>query len=288
MSSSSVQVVRYPDAAAFLTATGEFLLSAESENNLILGIAGELADRGPTPDASAYFAAGFRGPQVAGCSFSSDPDRLGITALDGDDAINALAESAGAICREVTSIGGPEPAVAPFAARFAAVTGRQALLGMRQRIHELRAVIAPARAAPGHLRPARESEAGLLTPWVGDMLSLIGDSRVAADLTRERIGGGNLLVWEDGEPVCMVGWTGKTPNGVRVNFVYTPVALRGRGYATAAVAALSQRLLDQGNRYCCLYTDLANPTSNAIYRRIGYRPIRDAALYRITGPVSSR
>ena len=281
MSSAVIGVVRYRDATAFLTAAGEFLLSAESENNLILGIALELADQGPSPESPAYFAAVFRGQRIEGCAFSSVPDRLGITGMRGD-VIGSLASDAGLVCREVSSVGGPDPAVAPFAAGFAAATGRQALLGMRQRIHELRAVIPPARPAPGRLRPARESEDGTLTPWVGDMLSLIGDSREAADLTRERIRGGNLFVWEDGGPVSMAGWTGKTPNGVRVNFVYTPAALRGRGYATAAVAALSQHLLDQGNRYCCLYTDLANPTSNAIYQRIGYRPIRDAALYRIT------
>jgi hypothetical protein len=283
---STVRVVRYPDAAAFLAAAGEFLLAAESENNLILGIARELAEQGP-PDAPAYFAAVFRGEEVEGCAFSSVPDRLGITGMRGDDVIGALASDAGTACREVTSVGGPEPAVVPFAAGFAGATGRQALLGMRQRIHELRSVTPPARPAPGHLRPARESEAGVLTPWVGDMLALIGDSRDAADLAQQRISGGNLFVWEDGGPVSMAGWTGKTPNGVRVNFVYTPAALRGRGYATAAVAALSQHLLDQGNRYCCLYTDLGNPTSNAIYHRIGYRPIRDAALYRITAPASS-
>ena len=285
--SGDIRVVRYPDATAFLTATGAFLLSAESENNLILGIALELAGQAELPESPAYFAAVFRGDQVGGCVFSSVPDRLGITGMRGDDLIGPLAFDAGSVCPEVTSVGGPEPVVAPFAAGFAASTGRQALIGMRQRIHELRTVIPPTRPAPGHLRLARESEAGMLTPWVGDMLALIGDSRVASDLTLERIQKGNLFVWEDGGPVSMVGWTGKTPSGVRVNFVYTPAALRGRGYATAAVAALSQRLLDQGNRYCCLYTDLANPTSNAIYQRIGYSPIRDAALYRITGPASS-
>jgi predicted GNAT family acetyltransferase len=285
MSRADLRVIRYRDAAAFLTAAGEFLLSAESENNLILGIALEMAEQSPSPESPAYFAAVFRGERIAGCAVSSVPDRLGITGMPGD-VIGPLASDAGLVCRDVTSVGGPDPAVAPFAAGYAAATGRQALLGMRQRIHELRAVIPPARPAPGRIRPAHESEAGTLTPWVGDMLSLVGDSREAADLTRERIQGGNLFVWEDGGPVSMAGWTGKTPNGVRVNFVYTPAALRGRGYATAAVAALSQHLLDQGNRYCCLYTDLANPTSNAIYRRIGYRPLRDAALYRI-GPAFS-
>ncbi|HSE52892.1 MAG TPA: GNAT family N-acetyltransferase [Gemmatimonadales bacterium] len=286
MSTAVIRVVRYPGAAAFLTAAGEFLLSAESENNLILGIALELADQGPAPGFPTYFAAVYRGERIEGCAFSSVPDRLGITGMRGE-VIGSLAADASSVCREVTSVGGPEPVVAPFAAGFAASIGRQAVLGMRQRIHELRSVIPPVHPAAGRLRPARESEAGVLTPWVGDMLALIGDSREAADLARERIRGGNLFVWEDGEPVSMAGWTGKTPSGVRVNFVYTPAALRGRGYATAAVAALSQHLLDQGNRYCCLYTDLANPTSNAIYHRIGYRPIRDAALYRITSPASS-
>jgi predicted GNAT family acetyltransferase len=283
VSRADLRVIRFRDAAGFLTAAGEFLLSAESENNLILGIALELAEQVPSPVGPTYFAAVYRGQRMEGCAFSSVPDRLGITGMPGD-VIGSLASDAGLVCREVTSVGGPDPAVAPFAAGFAAATGRHALLGMRQRIHELRAVIPPARPAPGRLRQARESEAGTLTPWVGDMLSLIGDRREAADLTRERIQGGNLFIWEDGGPVSMAGWTGKTPNGARVNFVYTPAALRGRGYATAAVAALSQHLLDQGHRYCCLYTDLANPTSNAIYQRIGYRPIRDAALYRITAP----
>lgn len=57
--------------------------------------------------------------------------------------------------------------------------------------------------------------------------------------------------------------------------VYTPPAARGRGYASACVAALSQRVLDDGAHFCMLYTDLANPVSNAIYQRIGYVPVAD-------------
>ncbi len=66
------------------------------------------------------------------------------------------------------------------------------------------------------------------------------------------------------------GWGGPTPNGIRIGPVYTPPRLRGRGYASAVVAELSQTLLDRGRRFCFLFTDLANPTSNAIYERIGY------------------
>ncbi|NLT43149.1 MAG: GNAT family N-acetyltransferase, partial [Anaerolineae bacterium] len=46
------------------------------------------------------------------------------------------------------------------------------------------------------------------------------------------------------------------------------------------VAALSQMLLDRGRRFCFLYTDLANPTSNHIYQEIGYHPVADSVMLR--------
>ena len=68
-----------------------------------------------------------------------------------------------------------------------------------------------------------------------------------------------------------------TPNGIAVNLVYTPPEKRGRGYATACVAGVSQRQLDGGKTFCTLFTDLANPTSNAVYQRVGYQPLADFA-----------
>ncbi len=79
--------------------------------------------------------------------------------------------------------------------------------------------------------------------------------------------------------MAMAAWTGRTANTVRINLVYTPLEARNHGYATACVAALSQEMLDAGVLSCCLYTDLANPISNAIYRRIGYRAVSDAGAY---------
>ena len=70
------------------------------------------------------------------------------------------------------------------------------------------------------------------------------------------------------------------PHSARIVDVYTPPAYRRRGYATANVAAVSQRALEAGHAYCCLFTDLANPISNSIYQKIGYRPICDFAEYR--------
>ena len=85
-----------------------------------------------------------------------------------------------------------------------------------------------------------------------------------------------MYVWEhEGRPVSIAAYAGPTPNGIRVSHVYTPPELRGRGYASAVTAALTQHLLDTGYRYCFLYTDLSNPTSNSIYQKIGYQPVAD-------------
>ena len=89
--------------------------------------------------------------------------------------------------------------------------------------------------------------------------------------------GRGFRLWDDGGPVSLAGFGGGTPNGIRIGPVYTPPELRGRGYASALVAALSAELLAAGRRFCFLYTDLANPTSNRIYERIGYRRVCESA-----------
>jgi len=86
---------------------------------------------------------------------------------------------------------------------------------------------------------------------------------------------GGIVLWEDAEPVSLAGFGGPTPNGIRVGPVYTPPERRGRGYASALVAELTRVLLAGGRRFCFLFTDLANPTSNTIYQRVGYRPVAD-------------
>lgn len=66
--------------------------------------------------------------------------------------------------------------------------------------------------------------------------------------------------------------------------MYTPPERRGRGYASNNVAAASQAQLDSGLRFLFLYTDLSNPTSNRIYRDIGYQPVCDVDEYRFEDP----
>jgi len=91
--------------------------------------------------------------------------------------------------------------------------------------------------------------------------------------------GMGLYLWEDGQAVSIAGRSRPTPDGTTVNYVYAPPEHRNRGYASACVAPLSQLLLDEGYWYCLLFTDLAKPTSNKIYRAVGYEPVCDVDEY---------
>jgi predicted GNAT family acetyltransferase len=160
---------------------------------------------------------------------------------------------------------------------------------MRQGVYELERV-EPLPAVPGCARVATAEDLELAVRWAtafGEEVHHEGGPgrERAAKNVHHRLSSptAGILLWEDGdEPVSFAGWGGPTPNGIRIGPVYTPPEARGHGYATALTAELSQRLLDGslfggGRRFCFLHTDLANPTSNAIYERIGYRRVAESA-----------
>jgi predicted GNAT family acetyltransferase len=136
-------------------------------------------------------------------------------------------------------------------------------------------------AAPGELVPATQEHFDAVTEWHAAFGRAVGEpTDDAAAGARRLIGGGTAYLWRDGGGVrSIAAVAGPTPNGIRVNHVYTPPEFRGRGYASNLVAAVTRRMLGSGRKFCTLFTDLANPTSNKIYRAIGYRPVCDCALW---------
>jgi len=270
---------RFATPAAFLAIAGPFLHRAEVENALILGVARDLSEKPPSASADAYFGCVREGDRVLMCAFRSLPDKVGITRAEDSAAIAVMAESVRAACPGVREVVGPEPTIEPFARALAELLGRSARVTRNSRIHVLHRVRPIPNHAAGFLRIARGPDQDLIARWIEEFLVEVSETGDATDIARRRIAEEKFFIWEDRAPVSMAASSGKTPNGVRVNFVYTPPERRGRGYATACVAALSQVLLASGNKYCCLYTDLANPTSNKIYREIGYEPVCDAAVY---------
>jgi predicted GNAT family acetyltransferase len=136
---------------------------------------------------------------------------------------------------------------------------------------------------PGAMRIATSEDRPLLAKWflAFAVEALPGEpdkERLAREIDyRLASADAGLVLWEHKGAVSLAGFGGPTPKGIRIGPVYTPPELRGRGYASALVAELSSRLLAGGRRFCFLYTDLANPTSNKIYERIGYVRVCDSA-----------
>ena len=132
------------------------------------------------------------------------------------------------------------------------------------------------------MRLAGPDDRPLLLEWVCAFTNEVLHGSPEGDSLRQersidaRLAGGDagFALWEvEGRAVALAGFGGPTPNGIRIGPVYTPPELRGHGYATSLTAEVTQLQLDRGRRFCFLYTDLANQTSNAIYTRIGYERV---------------
>jgi predicted GNAT family acetyltransferase len=268
-----MRVVRHADGNAFLTRATPFLARAEAENNIILSVA---AASGGAASNDNYFATVEDGDAVVACAIRTPPSKA-LLSRAGAAAMRLLIGDLIARYDKLPAVLGPEPAVRVFAELWAARTGLSAREGMRQRLFEARQVVPLDRRPSGAIRFASDDDEDIITAWMEAFIR-----EVALDnqydprrMARARINDGSIFVWDDGGPVSMAGWAGRTKRGVRVNFVYTPPEARGSGYASACVADLTERLLAKGAEFCCLVTDLANPTSNSIYQRIGYSPVCD-------------
>jgi predicted GNAT family acetyltransferase len=285
-------VERHPDLAAFRAAAFDWLAAREAEHNLPLGVLSGV-DEAPTafgpgppvlltvrrPDDGAVLAAAIRTP----------PWRLILSEVDDPAALAALADAVVAADPGVPGLVGPAEHAGELATLLATRLGRRAERGLSERTFRLSQVIPP-RPTTGHARLAGPRDRALVIDWIDAFeREAIADSRpsdaddadaaaaLAARVDRAigLVGSRRIWLWDDGGPVSLTGLGGATPTGIRLGPVYTPPALRGRGYASALVAAASQAALDAGRRFVFLFTDLANPTSNHIYQELGYEPVRD-------------
>lgn len=129
----------------------------------------------------------------------------------------------------------------------------------------------------GILRKANSDDMYYLPYWYADFPPAcnIGEYNLNFGIDRARRGieRGNSYVWSDNYPVSVAEYVRRTSDCAFIGQVYTPPNLRGNGYSTACVGQLSQKLLDDGFKYCGLYADCANPYSNRVYQKIGYKQL---------------
>jgi uncharacterized protein len=283
-----VVVKRLSDPVAFLAAVGPLLLEDEARHNLVLGIAGTLRDH-PSVYLEYHLWLVEDGDRVVGVALQTPPFNL-VVGSAPDGAYSALAEKLYEEGVELPGVTGAAPEVDAFTSAWETRTGLRRRRRMGQRIYKL-TTLRPPRSVGGSLRTATDDDRPLLLSWIeafaeealGEVPSPVGNVERTVD-ARLRAGTGGFLLWEDPEPVSLAGWGGRTPNGVRIGPVYTPPEYRRRGYGSAVTAAVSAERLAAGRRFCFLYTDLANPTSNRIYMNIGYEPVCDSFDYAFVAP----
>jgi len=269
----SLLLRRCGSAADFWARSAAFLLRAEPENNLIIGLA--LGLSGSESDSrDNYWAVVEDDGHVVGAVFRTPPFPPGVTEMPVD-AARLVAHDLHRTASDIPGLNGPKDTACRFAETWQKLSGKAWRVRMTQRIHVLDRVAASERAPSGALRAMRQSDLDLVREWFAGFARDAELVHIPAGLAERALTSGFGRIWDDAGAKCMVTATRETPNGRSVNAVYTPPEFRERGYATAAVTQLSREILAGGKRFCCLYTDISNPTSNSIYHAVGYRPLRE-------------
>ena len=269
------------DVAEYLTTAGDFLCSRAAENTVQLAATETVRVRGPAAfgDEAPLFGwwAAPGGPVSA--AFMHTPP-FGVTLTPAPAGVAAaLAETFAARGRFPAWVMADTTTAPSFAAAWERHTGQPARVGRRSRLYRLGRLLPPDPGAPGRARVATAADSGLLLDWL-EAFGREADGGGGPDLQRtvaDRLSYGGLTLWETGGgPVSMAGVTRAVAGQARVGPVYTPPERRGQGFGGAVTAAVSQAAKDAGVGEVLLYTDLANPTSNALYQRLGYEPVSDS------------
>lgn len=264
--------MRYTDADAFLAAA-EPLMARNPAVRAFVTIWAH-GWRGDAGAGTGDYIATYSGAGTHGVALQRDGPLVVLNS--GAAAAHAFAHALADVAREVPSVIGEQPACEAFAAAWGQRTGCGWRTAMHMRHHVL-TTLQPTTPAPGFMRTAEERDRAWLVDGAHAFAreaQLIDTPQQVQRSTERRIARDGFRIWEDGVPVAFAGWS-NAGSDARIAPVYTLPQWRGRGYGTSLVAALVGERLDAGAGHVFLVTDLANPTSNALYARIGFRPVSD-------------
>ncbi|AJC54952.1 acetyltransferase [Streptomyces sp. 769] len=275
------------DLDDFLARAGDFLRSRPALHTVPLTVTETLRTRGADAFGTEAPIFGWldRAGEVRAAFFRTPPRRLVLTPLTPDEADSLAAHLAG-LSPLLPGVTADHDTATVFAEAWERRTGATLALHERERLYRLGTLTPPEPLPEGRSRVAGQHDREQLIVWYREFVEDIGAiaSADASSWAETRIACGRVTFWEaaDGTPVSMAGVTPMVAGQIRVAPVYTPVHLRGRGYAGAATVEVSRAALAAGAADILLFADLANPTSNSLYQRIGYRPIADFAVYDFT------
>lgn len=271
------------DLESYLRAAGDFLESAPVVNTIQLSVLSNLRARGMLAYGGRPPLFGWWRPpggQVEGAFLVTPPFPVLLSRLP-EQAARLLAAALATRPGPLAGVNAEPGPAAAFAAAWAALTGAEPSVHRRSRLFRLDGLVRPSPGPPGSARVAAAADRGLLESWFDAFHREAGElGHVPGDVD-DRLSYSGLTLWEaGGAPVAMGGVTRTVAGVARVGPVYTPPDYRQRGYGGAVTVAVSQAALDAGAGQLVLFTDLANPASNALYPRLGYRPVQDSVVLR--------
>jgi predicted GNAT family acetyltransferase len=266
-----MRVASFENPAEFENASSVWLAREPRRNNLILSIvrrAVKLAENG-----RGWLVSSDGGPELALFQTPQHP----VSASDG--SIAAAQGAAWFLPADLPGIVGPSAVADVFSAKWCARTSQSAHLHWEMTFYTLDRV-EPFVQPGGSLRPATVADLDVLRPLAiaaAKAMNLPAVEQLPEEVEkriRRNIAGNRQFLWTEGSTIrAIAGYAESLPDaGARIGLVYTAPELRGRGYGTAITGSLAQLLLNQGQAWVFLFADNANPVSNGIYRRLGFRP----------------
>ncbi|WP_141576958.1 GNAT family N-acetyltransferase [Actinomadura sp. WMMA1423] len=267
------------DVHEFLARAGGLLRADPVANTVPLTVAEAIRRQGAALYRTALFGWWAEGGDVAGAFMWTGAYPVLISEMP-EPAAPALAAELAGRGAAVPGVNGSPDLAEGFAEAWTRRTGTRARVELRQRLHRLAGLVMPDPPPEGAARVADGGDLDLVRDWFaafhrdagghGDPDPAVIDGRLAE---------GGVTLWEaGGRPVAMAGRTPAVAGAARVAPVYTPAEHRRRGYGAAVTAAVTRAARDAGAGEVVLFTDLANPTSNGVYRRLGYRPVEDRVV----------
>ncbi|MET7685593.1 GNAT family N-acetyltransferase [Streptomyces sp. NPDC005423] len=275
------------DVDDFLARAGEFLRSRPALHNTPLTDIEKLRIRGAAQHEAEVpvFGRLEADGEVHAIFYLTPRGRLGLTPLSVEQT-DALATCLTRLGRSPSHVIADQETAGAFAESWQRHTSATPVPFWRTHLYRLGTLTPPQPRPEGRGRTTGGQDREQVVRWCREFCVDVGEQR-SIDLIDvgswddSRFGDRHFTFWEtpDGTPVSMAAATSIVGGMVRVDPVYTPAHLRGRGYAGAVTVEASRAALAAGATDVVLFTDPDNPTSNALYQRIGYVRIADFAGY---------
>lgn len=282
----------YSDVEEFYTTCYEFLEEHEAENNLIFGILETLRTNihAYDPTYTPEMIAVFENTNIVIVSLRTPPYNQIISYTEEKNSIPVLIDKIIENGVDLPGILGFKEGAQLFADIWTDKVRKNKILNMNERIYRLEKVN-PQILDVNQFEVATTEDTDLLVNYAKDFIQDVYANSPQEQVERNRkqiaknmekwVSEGIVYTLRTNNTIVSITKASRdTPNGKAITLVYTPPKYRRKGYATELVAKLCQLILDEGKKFCFLFTDLANPTSNKIYMNIGFKPIMDVDDYR--------